>query len=73
VFEHLHDPLKLLTSINASLYPKGFIITDVSDHADEFMHVSPDLSLLRNEIKNLGYLEIEDYRLFQKPAADQSN
>lgn len=73
VFEHLHDPLKLLTAIHAALQPNGFIFTDVSDHKDEFMHVSPDLSLLRSEIKKLGYMTIEEYKLFQKPAAGQGH
>ena len=68
VFEHLHDPLPAFRRLDSALLPGGFIITDVSDHAEEFMHVSPDLSQLRDELSARGYLEIEQNRIYRKHA-----
>jgi len=69
VFEHLYDPTSYLHKINDALLPGGFLVTGVADHKPEFMHVSPNLALLRKELDVLRYEEIERYRLFRKGAS----
>lgn len=66
VFEHIHNPVKTFLHLDGALVNGGFIITDVSDHDNEFLHVSPDLSQLRNEFKHLGYKEVKRNQIFQK-------
>ncbi len=66
IFEHLHDPLPALERLDAALRPEGFIITNVDDHEPEFMHVSPNLQVLRQRLASLGYDELGRYRLFRK-------
>jgi 2-polyprenyl-3-methyl-5-hydroxy-6-metoxy-1,4-benzoquinol methylase len=66
VFEHLHEPLRILRGLDAALLPGGFLVTDVKDHKPEFMHVSPDLTSLRRELEFLGYEEIRPSALFLK-------
>lgn len=69
VFEHIHEPVQAFQELHTALAPGGFMVTDVSDHAEEFMHVSPNLAPLREEIKKLGYQEIEQNRIFRKKPA----
>jgi len=66
VFEHLHEPQRILRGLDAALLPGGFLVTDVKDHRPEYMHVSPDLSPLRHELEILGYEEIHPSVLFLK-------
>lgn len=66
IFEHLHDPLPALERLDAALRPGGFIVTNVSDHEEEFMHVSPNLGRLRERLSALGYRELDRYKLFRK-------
>lgn len=67
VFEHLHDPLPVFERIHAALVPGGFLITNVDDHEEEFMHVTPNLGALRNRLASLGYTELERHVLYRKP------
>src|SRR3546814_5179917 len=57
IFEHLHDPLPALERLDAALRPGGVMLTNVGDHEEEFMHVSPDLGRLRARLAALGYGE----------------
>ncbi|MBU5614577.1 Wzt carbohydrate-binding domain-containing protein [Geomonas azotofigens] len=66
VFEHIHEPVEAFRALDAALAPGGFVVTDVSDHAEEFMHVTPNLAPLREEIEKLGYQELEANRIFKK-------
>lgn len=67
VFEHVYDPVKYFETLNANLNPGGLIFTNVSNHHREFMHVSPNLEMLRTHIKTSGFREIRDHALYQKP------
>ena len=67
LFEHVYDPIRYFDALNAYLNKGGLIITNVSDHHREFMHVSPNLEKLRTHIIASGFQEIRDHVLFQKP------
>jgi SAM-dependent methyltransferase len=69
IFEHIHDPLPALERLDAALRHGGFIVTNVDDHEEEFMHVSPKLGRLRARLAGLGYIELDRYVLFRKTAA----
>lgn len=68
IFEHLHEPLPALAHLDAALRPGGFLITNIDDHDEEFMHVCPDLAPLRDRLAGLGYDEVERRVLFRKTA-----
>jgi SAM-dependent methyltransferase len=67
VFEHLHEPVRHFEAIHAALKPKGILVTEISDHEAEFLHVSPHLAQLRDRLHSLGYGELRPHMLFQKP------
>jgi len=69
VFEHFHDPVSYFRAIDGALMPGGFLVTDVTDHSEEFMHVSPDLSSIRQELSDRGYDEVRPDTLFRKQMA----
>jgi SAM-dependent methyltransferase len=66
IFEHLHDPVPAFERLDAALRPGGFFVTNIDDHRDEFMHVSPDLGALRDRVDALGYAELDRYVLYRK-------
>jgi SAM-dependent methyltransferase len=55
VLEHLDRTLEYLNAFNAALKPGGLLWTDVADHNQEFMHVSPSLRAVRDRLEALGY------------------
>jgi SAM-dependent methyltransferase len=65
-FEHVYDPLPYFRNINKALRENALLVTNIADHKQEFMHVSPDLACLRSEIKALNYDELEPNQLFRK-------
>jgi len=67
-FEHVYDPVAYLDRFHQALNSGGLLITDVSDHESEFMHVSPKLERLRQRIAELGFEEIRPLTLFRKTA-----
>ena len=67
VLEHVYEPEKYLQALAAALRPGGFLLTNLADHSDEFLHVSPRLSPLREHLANQGWKELRPYRLYQKP------
>lgn len=67
VFEHLHDPISTFARLDSALDSGGFLLTNVADHEPEFMHVSPDLSPLRERIARRRYIELRPNVLFRKP------
>lgn len=67
VFEHLHDPVSTFIRLDSALDSGGFLLTNVADHEPEFMHVSPDLSALRQRIAGRRYVELKPNLLFRKP------
>ena len=73
VFEHLHDPMPAFEEIHRTLKPSGFLLTNLSDHEGEFMHVSPNLKALRDCTRELKYEELQYSTLFQKPSIEASH
>jgi SAM-dependent methyltransferase len=73
VFEHLHDPMSAFEAIHRTLKPSGFLLTNLSDHEGEFMHVSPNLKALRDRTRELKYEELQYSTLFQKPSIEASH
>lgn len=65
-FEHVHDPVFYLDRLDASLRPGGMLVTAVSDHRPEFMHVSPNLTAVRRRLHDFGYTDVVDNRILQK-------
>ena len=65
-FEHVYDPSKYFENIHGALRSNGLLVTNVGDHAKEFMHVSPSLAALRSRIQELGYEALEQDRLLRK-------
>ncbi len=68
VFEHVYNPNEVFEAIHATLRPGGFLKTNVADHKEEFMHVTPKLASLRQRIAELGYEVLVPDRMFKKPA-----
>jgi 2-polyprenyl-3-methyl-5-hydroxy-6-metoxy-1,4-benzoquinol methylase len=66
-FEHVHDPMKYFERFHPLLSPGGIMITNLADHHEEFMHVSPNLKALRDRVASLGYVELAPSRLYRKP------
>lgn len=65
-FEHVYNPELYLEKIYNSLNENGFLMTNVNDHIEEFMHVSPNLGILRDKIQQMNLKEIETYKIYQK-------
>ncbi len=65
-FEHVYDPLPYLRNIDKALRENALLVTNIADHEQEFMHVSPELAVLREEIRALDYDELEPHQLFRK-------
>jgi hypothetical protein len=42
------------------------LVTNVADHHDEFMHVSPQLGALRGRLEELGYEPVIQNRVYRK-------
>lgn len=65
-FEHVYEPLKYFQRIHNALSNNGLIITNISDHQKEFMHVTPNLIEVRNEIQSLPYDVIISDQVYKK-------
>jgi hypothetical protein len=65
-FEHVYDPVSYMRALDCSVNPGGMLVTNVSDHHNEFMHVSPNLAALRNALDALGYETVVANRVFRK-------
>ena len=66
-FEHVREPVRYFDALAARAAPGALLITNVSDHRSEFMHVSPNLSRLRDHMADRGMTEIEPNGLFRFP------
>lgn len=68
-FEHVYDPVAYFTRIDQSLAAGGLLITNISDHHADFMHVSPKLAALREAVRHERYQDVLKNFIFCKPAA----
>lgn len=71
-FEHVHDPLPYFEQIDKKLARSGLLVTGVMDHHAGFLHVSPQLPMLRYEIHSRGYTELVSNRIFRKDKDSQA-
>lgn len=65
-FEHVYDPLRYFEHIDNKLAHGGLLVTGVMEHHPGFLHVSPQLQMLRYEIHSRGYTELVSNRIFRK-------
>jgi SAM-dependent methyltransferase len=72
-FEHVYEPLKYFQHIHNALKNNGLLITNISDHKKEFMHVTPNLIEVRNEIQSLPYDVITAGQVYKKRWIAQEN
>jgi SAM-dependent methyltransferase len=66
IFEHLHDPAPYLNAMHTALCDDGFLVAELSNHNEEFMHVTPNLAFLHEELMYWGYDECRPQALYQK-------
>ena len=66
VFEHIHDPLSLLKKFHCAMNIDSYLLTNIADHKEEFMHVSPNLESLRKKLFDLSYFESKKYYRYKK-------
>jgi len=66
-FEHVYDPLAYFNSIDQALTGGGLLVTNISDHHKDFMHVSPKLAPLRDAVKARRYEDVLTNFIFSKP------
>jgi SAM-dependent methyltransferase len=68
-FEHVYDPVAYFTRIERAMRGGGMLVTNMSDHRAEFMHVSPKLGPLRAAVKARHFTEVFADFIYQKPAS----
>jgi cyclopropane fatty-acyl-phospholipid synthase-like methyltransferase len=66
-FEHVYDPVAYFTRIEQAMRGGGMLVTNMSDHHKDFMHVSPKLGALREAVKARHLEEIFTNFIYQKP------
>jgi SAM-dependent methyltransferase len=67
ILEHVHEPMKYLQALAAAVKPGGFMVTNLVDHHEEFVHVSPKLGSLHEHLIATGWWMVRPLRLYQKP------
>ncbi len=65
-FEHVDDPLTYFGRFDEKLRSGGILWTDVADHEEGFLHLTPRLGPLREEMARRGYRAIEPHVLYRK-------
>jgi len=66
LFEHVDDPLGYFERFDEKLVSGGILWTDVADHEEGFLHLTPRLAPLREELARRGYQAIERHILYRK-------
>jgi hypothetical protein len=66
-FEHVYDPVAYFARVDQALTGGGMLVTNMSDHHKDFMHVSPKLGPLRQAVAAARYEEIFANFIYQKP------
>jgi SAM-dependent methyltransferase len=72
-FEHVYDPIRYFDHIHAAIKRNGLLVTNVADHKEGFMHVSPNLLALRNRMKALNYKELLPNKIYMKSGHGQTS
>jgi len=62
VFEHLYRPEEHFNIIDSALRPGGYLIANLQTHGREFMHVSPDLTAVRERMSNYDRKGLDVYK-----------
>jgi SAM-dependent methyltransferase len=70
-FEHVHDPLAYFYEIDRALSGGGLLVTNISDHHEDFMDVSPKLATLRDAVRAQRYHDVSTNLIFSKPRQRQ--
>lgn len=66
-FEHVYDPVAYFTRINEAMNGGGLLVTNMGDHHEDFMHVSPKLGALRDAVAANHYQEIFAQFIYRRP------
>ena len=66
LLEHVHHPLAYLKAFEQATRSGGFLWTNLEDHPEEFLHVSPGLAPLRKHLAELGWNELRPHQLYRK-------
>lgn len=65
-FEHVHAPERYFEVIDHALEPGGWLLTNIADHHEGYMHVTPNLAGLRKHIDAKGYTHVVEDRVLRK-------
>lgn len=71
--EHVRGVDVFLRAFHRSLEPGGLLVTNLSDHVAEFMHVTPALSPYNDRLLAWGYEVIEPFQVYRKPVPRRTN
>jgi len=66
-FEHVYDPVAYFSRIEQAMRGDGILVTNMSDHHRDFMHVSPKLGALREAVRARHFEEILANFIYRKP------
>ncbi len=69
-FEHVYDPVAYFARIDQALGSGGMLVTNMSDHHEDFMHVSPKLGGLRDAVRSRHFEEILANFIYRKPVSN---
>lgn len=69
-FEHVYDPVAYFNAINEQMDPGGLLVTNASNHNREFMHVTPNLEMLRKALQKAEFEPLKEARIFRKTCAN---
>lgn len=72
VLEHVHDPVFYVEQLDKLIVPGGVFVGNLHQHQKEFMHVSPNLEVVRARLRELSYEELERNHVYGKPAGADS-
>lgn len=65
--EHLHDPDRAIANIDEALIPGGLFVANLTDHQEEYFHVSPNLERVRNGLIEKRYSPEYNGNYYRKP------
>lgn len=65
VLEHEPDPLTTMRQLDRRLLPNGLLLTNIADHTPSSLHISCDLSEVRDYV-NQRFTTIDEHRIYIK-------